>query len=120
MVFEAFFRRKGGDTGEMFGDVLLGGGEYVDAQAAVLLQDGQYAGVSVDAEHHGGRLVGNRCDGGHGDAVAPGRAVGGDNVHTGRTGGHGVAKDLLWRGIHDEGVKWALLAILPDSYQIAK
>ena len=52
-------------------------------------------GAAVDAQHHGGRLVGNRGDGGHGNAVAPGRAVGGDHVNAGGAGGHGVAEDLL-------------------------
>ena len=104
VVFEALFGREGGEAGEVFGNVLLVCGEDVDAGGAVLLQNGNNGGLAVDAEHDGGRFVGNGGDGGHGDAVASGRAVCGDDVDAGGAGGHGVAEGELQGMRHGFGV----------------
>ena len=95
VVFEALFGGEGGEAGEVFGGVLLVCGEDVDADGAVLQKNGNDACLFVDTEHDGGRLVGNGGDGGHGDAAASGRAVGGDDVNAGGADGHGVAEGKL-------------------------
>ena len=54
VIFETLFRREGGHAGKMFGYILLRGGEDINAQATVLLQDGQNVGAAVDAGVLGG------------------------------------------------------------------
>ena len=44
-------------------------------------KNGHDGRLAVDAQHDGGRFVGNGGHCGHGDAVASGRAVGGDDVY---------------------------------------
>ena len=95
VVFETFFGREFGHAGEMFGHVLLSGSEHVDADGAVFQQNGHDGRLAVDAQHDGGRFVGNGGNGGHGDAVASCCAVGGDDVYAGGAGGHGVAEGGL-------------------------
>ena len=73
--------------------------EFVDR--VVLHISGGHGGngcVSVRREKFkplGGPNGGNGGNGGHGDAVASGRAVGGDDVYAGGAGGHGVAEGEL-------------------------
>ena len=92
MVFEAFFRREVGQSGKVFGDILLAVVECVDAQITVALQNGNDGGLAVDAQHDCRWLVGNGSDGSHGNAIASCFAVCRDNMHAGGTGGHGISK----------------------------
>ena len=95
VLLETLFVGEFGDAGKMLSGVLLVGGKHVDAQLAVAGEDRADAGVEIDAQHHGGRGVGNRRDRGHGDAVAAVFAVGGNQIDAGGAGGHGVAEILL-------------------------
>ena len=62
MVFETFFGRELGQSGKVFGDILLAVIERVDAQIMVALQDGNDGGLAVDAQNERRRLVGNGSD----------------------------------------------------------
>ncbi len=92
MVFEAFFGREVGQSGKVFGDILLAIVECVDAQITVALQDGNDGGLAVDAQHDRRRLVGNGGYGSHGNAIASCFAVCRDDVYASGTGGHGISK----------------------------
>ena len=92
MVFKALFGREVGQSGKVFGDILLAVVECVDTQITVTLQDGNNGGLAVDAQHDCRRFVGNGSYGSHSNAIASRFAVCRDNVHTGGTGGHGISK----------------------------
>ena len=81
VLLETFGRRERGHAGKMFGCILLVRRQYVDAQMAVALQNRVDARFLIHTQQHGRRFVGNGGHGGHGDAVSPRLAVGGDDVN---------------------------------------
>ena len=95
MVFKAFFGREVGQSGKVFGDILLAVVECVDAQITVALQDGNDGGLAVDAQHDRRRLVGNGGYGSHGNAIASCFAVCRDDVYASGTGAMASRNDLL-------------------------
>lgn len=100
VLLKAFFGRKLGDAGKMFGNVLLLRRQGVDAQFAVGKQNRVNPRLPVYTQHHRRRFVGNRGNCRHGNAETAGSAVGRNHVHTGRAGSHCLSERLLGIVVH--------------------